>query len=422
MFVGLVKSLLCRMGCHLLKMNQITIGFWNLQNLFDTNATDIASDFEFTPQRGWTKEVLNIKLENLAKVIKSIDSNGPDILGLCEIENESLVRRLIDKIGRDDYEVASYKDSPDIRGIDTCLIYSTTIFDCLDTISRNVHFRYPTRDIFQAHLRVKANNAEIDVIVSHWPSRRGKRESCDPNDTEYSRCMVAENCGKIIDNLLKIPGGELNFLPDDFLQNQEILERINQSWNRNILLMGDLNDEPFDKSVTRYLGATSNVRLLREWKEILELGRHIDGRDKKADRQHYLEYPASLYNCMWRLLPDGAHYYWGSNNLCMFDQFIISRGLYFGIQKLKMNLESIKIIKNGLTFEENLSQDKFDPQDLERAHPALKVGPMPFEYYRMYKDKNNNPHVNERSIPRWREPNTGYSDHFPIQGTIDIVD
>jgi hypothetical protein len=154
----------------------------------------------------------------------------------------------------------------------------------------------------------------------------------------------------------------------------------------------------------------------------LELGRHIDGRDKKADKQHYLEYPASLYNCMWRLLPDGAHYYWGSNNLCMFDQFIISRGLYFGIQKLKMNLESIKIIKNGLTFEENLSQDKFDPQDLERAHPALKVGPMPFEYYRMYKDKNNNPHVNERSIPRWREPNTGYSDHFPIQGTIDIVD
>lgn len=104
------------MAYHLFKMNQITVGFWNLQNLFDTNVTDIASDFEFTPQKGWTEEVLTIKLMNLAKVIKSIYNNGPDILGLCEIENESLVRRLIDYIGRADYEVASYKDSSDIRG------------------------------------------------------------------------------------------------------------------------------------------------------------------------------------------------------------------------------------------------------------------------------------------------------------------
>jgi len=112
-------------------------------------------------------------------------------------------------------------------------------------------------------------------------------------------------------------GGELKSLPDDFLQNQEILETVNQRWNRNVLLMGDFNDEPFDKSITRYLGATSNVRLLREWNEILELERHIDGGDKKTDKQHYLEYPSYLYNCMWRLLPDGAHYYWKSNDLCI---------------------------------------------------------------------------------------------------------
>ena len=53
-------------------MNQITVGFWNLQNLFDTTVTDIASDFDYTPQRGWTDEVLNKKIDNLARNIKSM--------------------------------------------------------------------------------------------------------------------------------------------------------------------------------------------------------------------------------------------------------------------------------------------------------------------------------------------------------------
>jgi hypothetical protein len=157
----------------------------------------------------------------------------------------------------------------------------------VETISRNIHFRYPTRDIFQAYLRVKENQAEIDVMVNHWPSRRGKGEGCDPNDTDYSRCMVAENCGMIIDDILKIPRGELENLPDDLLNNSGILSKLNQSWNRNILLMGDFNDEPFDRSLTRYLGATSNVQLLREWKEILELERRKDSRGNKTDKEYY---------------------------------------------------------------------------------------------------------------------------------------
>jgi hypothetical protein len=402
-------------------MNQITVGFWNLQNLFDTTVTDIASDFDYTPQRGWTDEVLNKKLDNLAQKIKSMYENGPDILGLCEIENESLARRLIDKVGRDDYEIASYKDSPDIRGIDTCLIFSRSIFECVETISRNIHFRYPTRDIFQARLRIKENQAEIDVMVNHWPSRRGKGEGCDPNDTDYSRCMVAENCGMIIDDILKIPRSELENLSDDLLNNSDILSKLNQIWNRNILLMGDFNDEPFDRSLTRYLGATSNVQLLREWKEILELERRKDGRGNKTDKEYYLEYLAPLFNCMWHLLPDGCNYYWRSNNLCMFDQFLISRGLYFGSQKLKMDIDSVKIFKTGLTLGENLPEDRFDPLSPEKAHPVLKIAPTPFEYYKMFSDENNKLHRIDRSIPRWREANSGYSDHFPIQGIINIL-
>lgn len=149
-------------------MNQVSVAFWNLQNLFGTDLNEIASDLEFTPQQGWNEDILDKKLENLAKVINSLgrksnsnsnsNSNssthmdlrgGPDLLGLCEVENANLAKRLIDKIGRSDYEVAEYQDSSDIRGIDTCLIYSKDIFECSNTKAYNVNLRYPTRDIFE---------------------------------------------------------------------------------------------------------------------------------------------------------------------------------------------------------------------------------------------------------------------------------
>ena len=46
------------------------------------------------------------------------------MLGICEVENESVAQKLIEKTGRNDYQIAQYNDGPDIRGIDTCLIYS----------------------------------------------------------------------------------------------------------------------------------------------------------------------------------------------------------------------------------------------------------------------------------------------------------
>jgi hypothetical protein len=153
-------------------VSDIKIAFWNLGNLFDIKATPIAADFEFTPPKGWTQEVLNKKIENLSYIIKQLhDGNGPDILGLCEIENEGLAKELIGKVGRDELEVAKYNDSLDIRGIDTCLIYSKDKFKILNSESHNIHYRYPTRDIFQVKLEVLENNTQLDVLVNHWPSR-----------------------------------------------------------------------------------------------------------------------------------------------------------------------------------------------------------------------------------------------------------
>jgi len=77
------------------------IAFYNLENLFDTLDTEGVDDFEFTPQgpNKWTSERYLAKLGNLARVILTIGEEegvkgGPAVLGVCEIENRSVLEYL----------------------------------------------------------------------------------------------------------------------------------------------------------------------------------------------------------------------------------------------------------------------------------------------------------------------------------------
>src|SRR3954464_2191711 len=71
------------------------VGSWNLENLFDTkDDPSVKGDEEYTPEsaKHWTKERLDIKLKNLAKIISKMnDGKGPDVLGVCEVENRQVV-------------------------------------------------------------------------------------------------------------------------------------------------------------------------------------------------------------------------------------------------------------------------------------------------------------------------------------------
>ena len=80
------------------------------------------------------------------------------------------MQELITSIHPSKYEIADYKVSPDLRGIDTVGILKE-IFDCLETNSFDIDFRYPTRDIFSAHLKIKSNDSDLHVLVNHWPSK-----------------------------------------------------------------------------------------------------------------------------------------------------------------------------------------------------------------------------------------------------------
>jgi hypothetical protein len=478
-------------------MNLIKICFWNLQNLFDTTLSDLALDFDYTPANGWDETVRDIKIDNLVKGISSAFSSGPDLIGMCEIENENLAQEIATKLNRNlnrnDYSVAKYKDSPDIRGIDTCLIYSNSIFEFIESKSYNMDLRYPTRDIFYVKLKVLQNNSNLHVFVNHWPSRRGKDDLTESDETEFARSLVAENCGTLIDDILKIPKEESHKLPKclidcpeyekDFKsndqdaipdkvnkeeikkRNENLLKKIDGVWDENILLMGDFNDEPYNKSLVKFLNATFNPHLLRDWRTIFQLKRK-DGGNTKTDREIYLEEKPHLYNCMWKLIPDGTHYFYKTSSFFLFDQFIISQGLLKNLNSLKLDLNSVKIHKNGLSLGSNLPEENFNDNvnkdNKKKLHSYEKDSPMGFKFSKTkifdinkdIKEKkeleiileealklNLNKNITQLIKDKLKglkerldkiqknkgyyanfvqDPNTGFSDHFPIKCVIEI--
>src|SRR6476660_1143147 len=153
--------------------DEFFIGSWNLENLFDTkDDPSVKGDEEYTPEsaKHWTKERLDIKLTNLAKIISKMnDGKGPDVLGVCEVENREVVETLVEQLkslGRK-YEII-HKDSPSERGIDCAIIYDSGVFT-LDAPQFHHVDAGETRDIVEAKL--KRNGSNLYVFMDHWPSK-----------------------------------------------------------------------------------------------------------------------------------------------------------------------------------------------------------------------------------------------------------
>ena len=201
---------------------ELVLASWNVENLFDTeDDPGVQFDEDYSPEspKKWTSERLDIKLKNLAKIIgKMNDNHGPDVLGMCEVENRKVIEMLVEKLaplGRK-YEIV-HKDSPSDRGIDCALIYDSNVFKLADS---KFHFveANKTRDILEAKL--ERDGATLYVFVNHWPSRR--------ND-EWERNAAADVLRKRIDEILAADG------------------------NADILMVGDFNDETDNVSMKEHL-------------------------------------------------------------------------------------------------------------------------------------------------------------------------
>lgn len=211
------------------EQDTIHVAFWNVENLFDTIDDPLKQDEEFLPtsEKEWTPERLEDKMFKLSRIILNMNNDrGPDVLGLCEVENENVLSEMVKKY-LNNYNIA-YRESPDNRGIDVGLIFKKNIFELVEINADTVHLpdRYPTRLILNVKLKLISNGEEFSFYINHWPSRRGGEET-----SERNRIAAGLTLRNFVDKNLK------------------------RNSREKIILMGDFNDEPNNKSITEALRA-----------------------------------------------------------------------------------------------------------------------------------------------------------------------
>ena len=158
--------------------NRVAIGFYNLENLFDTIDDPLTNDAQFLPNGDyqWTSERYECKLANMSKVISLVAKEYGNCvaIGVSEVENE---RVLIDLVNHPNLKPLNsgvvHHDSPDRRGVDVALLYQKDRFTVLDVVPYRLYTddtSFYTRD----QLLVKGLMDGFDtvhIIVNHWPSR-----------------------------------------------------------------------------------------------------------------------------------------------------------------------------------------------------------------------------------------------------------
>ncbi len=256
----------------------VGIAFYNWENLFDTIPNNPEGrDIEFTPggQRQWDGRKYWEKVHNLAYAISHFTGKttpyGPAIVGVSEIENRSVMEDVVNQPELKPWNLqVVHHDSPDARGVDVGLLYNPRFFKLENvTNHRLTALSFRTRD--QMCVVGSLMGQRVAVIVNHWPSRLGGQEKSEPN-----RVAAAELSKSIADSLWRIDP------------------------NIGVIIMGDLNDDPMDKSCAKIIGA-----------------------QRKADKVG----PHDFYNPFWDILESGTGTlaYKGSWNL--FDQIMLSGNL-----------------------------------------------------------------------------------------------
>ncbi len=215
------------------KERYMRIMFYNVENLFDTENDSVKRDDEFLPRgaKFWSKRKYYDKLHKIASVIASVGAwQNPEIVGLCEVENRKVLDDLCNKTGLRNLNYSIiHKESPDKRGIDVALLYQRKSFTPLFYKAINVHFEKSpnstTRDILYVK-GVTKNKDSLHIFINHWPSRWGGQMA-----SEHRRISAAKTLRTTVDSIVS---------------NDEYAK---------IIIMGDLNDYPDNKSVIGVLKA-----------------------------------------------------------------------------------------------------------------------------------------------------------------------
>jgi len=236
---------LCSCAAQDEQKQQCNVAFYNVENLFDTVDDPQKNDDEFTPKGGYryTDKVYRQKLHNIATVIGELDAV---IVGLAEIENSTVLDDLTTQpeLKKHHYKYAWF-DSPDPRGIDVALLYDPTRFKVLHKEAIPIRMKgLATRDVL--YVKGILDGDTVHVQVNHWPSRgEGMKESIP------KRRVAA-------------------------IVNEKNIRRIlAANPDAKIMVMGDMNDNPDDESISKVLGAKNdkNAKLYNPWTTYYDQGK-----------------------------------------------------------------------------------------------------------------------------------------------------
>ncbi len=260
------------------KLKAVTIAFYNMENLFDTEDDPTINDEEFLPKGTyeWTPERYKRKIANMSKVIDQLgDEDGPEVLGMCEVENLKVVQDLVgsELLKKKGYGIV-HANSPDQRGIDCALIYKskrfTPLYQSVYHVTLPDNKDFATRDILLVK-GIMDKSVDVTFIVNHWPSRRDGAE-----ESAIKRQAAAATLRFVIDSIQDLDP------------------------QANIVMMGDFNDEPGDVSIHDMLHA---------------------GRDSVE------AVSTMLYNCMAPIKAEGRGSLKFKGGWNLFDQMMVSSAM-----------------------------------------------------------------------------------------------
>ena len=254
------------------------IGFYNLENLFDTCHDVGHNDYEYLPDgtNRWTGLKYTHKLRNMAQVLSEMGTDripiGCAAIGVSEVEN---AKCLADLCEQEPLKARNMQfvhiEGPDQRGVDCALLYNPRLFKVNDV--KLVPYIYvKPEDSLRAtrgFLTVKGTLAgeDVAIIVNHLPSR-------------FAGSFYREEGGR---------------------QIREVKEELlRENPNVKMFIMGDMNDDPQDKSMSEALGAVRKIKDVED---------------------------GGLWNPWWDVLASGTGTLQYDGGWNLFDQIILSKSL-----------------------------------------------------------------------------------------------
>jgi len=158
------------------------VATYNVENLFDANFQGSEYEEYIPGKHNWNKRMVEIKLNHIAEVICDLDA---DILGLQEIENETIFKRLISRLKKVGcgyaYSAITHKKAATIQ------VALLSRYPIKRQKEIQVSYSPRVRNILEVDVEVKKKT--LKIFVNHWKSKAYK--GYESKRIKYAKALQA---------------------------------------------------------------------------------------------------------------------------------------------------------------------------------------------------------------------------------------